>query len=248
VTAAALLAVGALLAGGALWAVERLRQPSESGVLLLASGNPGPAPFVGDPVPTGKLPVFVPPRQLHIQSQFGTTQELYAGTPHQAEPGCDLAALSLALRADPVRAAVWTVTLNRDPALAWSRGSRVDVGQIDAFLHDVTPVLLRHDTRFIDVGFSHGRAAERQVLLQAGSAVLIDRRGTPRVRCGSGDPLLRATAAVQRYLGTRWAGFSVGAVQAIQPGTATVRGFELRDVKGGAAFFRPAGTDGTQDR
>jgi serine/threonine protein kinase len=249
VTVVSVVVAAGLLAGAALWGIDRLKQPKGQGgqgVLLLRAGDLGPAPFLGTPASTSNQPVFTPAQQLQIKSQPGTVPLLYAGSRGTAPPGCSRIALARVLRADPLRADAWTAALNRDPALSWSQGSKVTRDQIEAFLGELTPVLLRTDTRFIDVGYAGGRAVDHQALFEQGTGVLIDQRGMPRVRCGSGDVLLRPTAAVQRYLGTRWQGFSIGTVQAIQPGN-TQRVFKVADVGTGQPFFRPAGSNGSAD-
>jgi len=252
VTVVSVVVAAGLLAGAALWGIDRLKQPQEQGqgVLLLETDDPGPAPFAGAPASTASTesqPVFSPSQRLQIESQFGTVPQLYAGTRGVSPPGCSRIALGDALRADSARAAAWTAALDRDQTLSWSGGATVNASQIGAFLGDLTPVQLRRDTRFIDVGYAGGQPVDRQVLLEAGTGVLIDWRGTPRVRCRSGDVLLHATAAVQRYRGTRWPGFSIGAVQAIQPGRSAASRFELADTGGGRAFSRPVGTNGSAD-
>jgi len=250
VTVVSVVVAAGLLAGAVLWGIDHLKQPKGQGgqgVLLIGKADRGPAPFVGVPAATGTQPVFSPSQQARFESQFGTAWGLYAGAHGSSPPGCDRRALARALRAETARAAAWARALDRDPAVSWSHGGTVDASQIAAFLGDLTPVLLRRDTRFTDVGYAGGQAVDHQALFERGTGVLIDWRGTPRVRCGSGDPLLQPTAAVQRYLGKRWTGFSIGSVQAIQPGSAPARGFELADVNGGPPFFRPAGTNGSAD-
>ncbi|GAP52775.1 serine/threonine protein kinase [Streptomyces azureus] len=62
--------------------------------------------------------------------------------------------------------------------------------------------MLRADTGVTNHGFRAGRAAVLQAVLQAGTAVLVDDRGVPRVRCACGNPLrppvaMRGTPAVK---------------------------------------------------
>jgi hypothetical protein len=60
---------------------------------------------------------------------------------------------------------------------------------IPQFLDALTPVRLRYDTRVTNHGFRDGEARPFQAILQAGTAVLVDRHGVPRNRCSCGNPL-----------------------------------------------------------
>ncbi|PZT71125.1 hypothetical protein DN402_02310 [Streptomyces sp. SW4] len=51
--------------------------------------------------------------------------------------------------------------------------------------------MLRADTRVTGHGLRGGRPVGGQAVLQAGTAVLVDDRGVPRVRCAGGNPLTR---------------------------------------------------------
>ncbi|MGH3907098.1 MAG: DUF6777 domain-containing protein, partial [Pseudonocardiaceae bacterium] len=42
------------------------------------------------------------------------------------------------------------------------------------------------DTRVTNHGYRDGKATDRQAVLQAGTAVLVDEKGRPRVKCGCG--------------------------------------------------------------
>ncbi|GHF01088.1 hypothetical protein GCM10018785_74850 [Streptomyces longispororuber] len=59
-----------------------------------------------------------------------------------------------------------------------------------AYLRGLTPVVPRADTRVTGHGCRDGRATGHQAVLQARTAVLVDDRGLPRVRCACGNPLL----------------------------------------------------------
>jgi hypothetical protein len=79
-------------------------------------------------------------------------------------------------------------------------------------------------------------------VLQAGTAVLVDTFGVPRVRCFCGNPLAPAIelAAEVTVGGTPWPGFDLGntvVVQAIEE----VLGFELDDILSPDRFIKPVG-------
>ena len=61
--------------------------------------------------------------------------------------------------------------------------------EIPAYVRNLTPTVLLYDTRVTNHGFANGRATAFQSVLQAGTAVLVDGRGNPVVRCRCGNPL-----------------------------------------------------------
>ncbi|MEL7210659.1 MAG: DUF6777 domain-containing protein, partial [Actinomycetota bacterium] len=84
---------------------------------------------------------------------------------------------------------------NPDKARAWADVQGITVSSIEDFIDDLTPVLLREDTRVTNHGFVNGTANPIPAVLQAGSAVLVDRFGRPVVRCACGNPLRAPTPA-----------------------------------------------------
>lgn len=138
---------------------------------------------------------------------------------------------------------------NRAKARAWAAVHEIEVDEIEGFIEDLTPVRLRFDTRVTNHGFSGGRATSLQSTLEAGTAVLVDERGVPRVKCACGNPLLapRAAAAAASNPDDAWEGFDADTVAAVEPGEAVDR-FVLVDVDDGVLFERPVGTDGETDR
>jgi hypothetical protein len=109
-------------------------------------------------------------------------------------------------------------------------------------------VLLRTDTRVTNHGFRSGRATPRQSVLQAGTAVLVDRSGVPRVRCACGNPLAPPVAVRSaNYQGPRWSGFDPTLIVVVSPSPSPVTGFVLIDASTGATFGRPVATSGGSD-
>ena len=106
----------------------------------------------------------------------GNQPGLYGGT--QDQQTCDPAALVAFLEQDPDKAAAWASVLDITPA------------GIADYVATLTPVVLRVDTRVTNHGYANGVATPRQAVLQAGTAVLVDNTGAPRVRCSCGNPLL----------------------------------------------------------
>jgi hypothetical protein len=78
---------------------------------------------------------------------------------------------------------------NDAKAEAWAEVLDVEVADIESYVAGLTAVRLRWDTRVTNHGFSDGEATAFQSLLQAGTAVLVDDTGVPRVKCNCGNPL-----------------------------------------------------------
>jgi len=82
-------------------------------------------------------------------------------------------------------------------------------------------VVLRYDTRVTNHGFANGVATPYQSVLQAGTAVLVDRFGVPRARCYCGNPLLPPIPqSTPHYTGDTWPRWSpTTIIVVVPPGT-----------------------------
>jgi hypothetical protein len=147
----------------------------------------------------------------------GGSEGLY-GT--RAAAPCDREALIAKLTGDPKTADAW----------ASARGIRSE--QIADDVRQTTPAHLRSDTYVTDYRYENGRATPHPAVLQAGSAVLIDRRGVPVTRCASGDPLGQPSRYDKepRVQGKQWDGFRPAAVWVIEPASDDVPGFVMVDI------------------
>ncbi|MDY7105847.1 MAG: PASTA domain-containing protein, partial [Actinomycetota bacterium] len=132
-------------------------------------------------------------------------------------------------------------------ASAWGEALDLDADAVGAHLAILTPAVLLRDTWAVAHTFESGSARPYDAVLRAGTDVLVDLRGVPRVRCADASPLL-ATRAVDdaEVIGTPWSGFDLADVTAITSG-APVERFVLVDVATGERFERPVGGDGTTD-
>lgn len=86
------------------------------------------------------------------------------------------------------------LTAEPDKNNAFASVLDIDPSRVPAYLRGLTPVQLRLDTRVTNHGFRDGAATSYQAVLQAGTAVLVDDHGVPRVRCACGNPLLPPVA------------------------------------------------------
>jgi hypothetical protein len=204
-------------------------------IFLEGSDQPGTqtfTPSIAAAPPSTKAPTATTtptPSQGGLQKTNGNSPGLYGG--QRDVPSCNAAALVSYLQANPGRAAPWAAALTIAPT------------DIKAYVDTLTPALLRVDTRVTDFGFADGKAVPRQTILQAGTAVLLDRTAFPRVRCESGNPLgePRAVVSAPQYTGPRWPGFSPNTVVIVTPAPTTTV-IILIDIVTGNPFARIPGS------
>lgn len=215
-------------------------------VFLQAAGTSGPDPFTestardGDSEP-GTASPSVAPSASGTGSQAtrgvdGAAPGLYGGTRKIAS--CDVEQQINTLKAAP------------DKNRAFASVQKIEPSAVPGYLRSLTPVTLRMDTRVTNHGFEGGRATAYQAVLQAGTAVLVDDRGVPRVRCACGNPLLPPVAqdSAPRQTGEAWPGYRASDVVVVEPSAKPVREFVMVDPENGDWFKRPAGDTGDGDK
>ncbi|MER7049769.1 DUF6777 domain-containing protein [Streptomyces jumonjinensis] len=218
----------------------------EREVLLRAAGVPGPDPYTASTVRELSAPSPEPPakgngaggpplRGQTLRTLSGATPGLYGGI--EAAGSCDAERQLTLLDRDGAR------------ARAFAQGAGVPRAGLPGFLRGLTPVVLRTDTRVTAHGYRDGVDAPQQAVLQAGSAVLVDRHGTPRVRCAGGNPLTRPVAAKGPVVnkGGAWAGYAPERVVVIRPADRVIGDLMIIDVADGSWIGRETGSDGERD-
>ncbi len=170
-----------------------------------------------------------------VQNVPAETVGLYGGTQDQAS--CDKTKLVAFLQANPDKAKVWAQTLAITPE------------QIPTYVASLTPLLLRSDTAVTNHGFENGKVTTFGSVLQAGTAVMVNDRGEPVVKCYCGNPLTPAPAKLQKvkYTGPTWPTFKPGAMTVVQSSPTVINNFVVVNVVNGQPFVRPASTDGAKD-
>ncbi|WUD71719.1 hypothetical protein OG937_08435 [Streptomyces sp. NBC_00510] len=219
----------------------RSPSPTRPQIVLQPARVAGPDSFTTStakesPPPDAPAPTLTPkPSATYgAPSVSGGTRGLYGGT--KGEAACDVAEQTASLTADPGKAA------------AFARVAGIDADGIGRYLKSLTPALLRADTRVTDHGFADGSATSFAAVLEAGTAVLVDDRGVPRVRCAGGNPL-SAPKAVKGagHSGQPWPGFRESEVVAVRPAPQAHGSFVLYDAGRDELFRRPVGTRGADD-
>ncbi|MFJ9801218.1 DUF6777 domain-containing protein [Streptomyces wuyuanensis] len=216
-------------------------------IQLQAASATGPDPFTRStakvaeaPQPRAKLPASpaspTPAGTNVTRGVDGATPGLYGGTEKTAS--CDTEQQIRYLADEPDRNRAFASALGLAPAA------------VPAYLRSLTPVTLRMDTRVTNHGFTDGAARPYQAVLQTGTAVLVDDRGVPRVRCACGNPLLPpvfARGPAERK-GDAWPGYNPAETVAVTPAPRPVEVFVVYDPREQDYFAREKGDDGEKDR
>ncbi|MEV7163949.1 DUF6777 domain-containing protein [Streptomyces microflavus] len=211
-------------------------------VLLQPLAEPGPGPFTRSTVRAAPSPSPTrspeddgsATRTVHRVS--GAVPGLYGGV--RSEAACDVGQQARLLAAD------------RGKARAFAETAGIEAVQIPGYLRSLTPVVLRADAQVTNHGYSAGSATAFQAVLQAGTAVLVDSRGLPRVRCACGNPLGEPVIAKGQvtHRGERWPGFDPARILAIEPGVQPVAGLVIVNTVDNTWIERTVGDDGGRDR
>jgi hypothetical protein len=158
----------------------------------------------------------------------GDTPGLYGGTRNVAQ--CDAQQMVTYLQQNP------------DKGAAWANALGITMADIPTYVSELTPVVLRSDTYVTNHGFENGRATPIPAVLQAGTAVLVDKYGTPVTKCYCGNPLRPPPRyAKPRYAGPRWGAFEPSGITIVQKTTVIIDIFVLVDPVTGETIMRPRG-------
>ncbi|MEU0397030.1 DUF6777 domain-containing protein, partial [Streptomyces sp. NPDC006208] len=159
----------------------------------------------------------------------GSHPGLYGGTKNVAS--CD------------VEKQVKFLTQNSDKAQAFAGALNIRKSEIPRYMGSLTPTRLVWDTRVTNHGYKSGAATSYQAILQAGTAVLIDDRGVPRVRCACGNPLTPPVAGEgkQKFTGRQWSSFRPSNLVVVTPTEKPMKAVTMFDQERKGWFQRPSG-------
>jgi hypothetical protein len=212
-----------------------VRGPSE--VKAEAVSTSGANPFtaaVGKDTPGVMPPAAAVSASRGPASYSGGLPGLYGGTRNLAT--CDANKLVAFLEQNRAKAVAWAATLGIQPA------------QIRDYVSGLTAVILRTDTRVTNHGYVEGHADPIQSLLQAGTAVFVDKYGRPVVKCYCGNPLTPPELyTTPIYVGPLWSGFNPTHITIINQSTTIINTFTLWDPSNGMTFTRTPGVNGTDE-
>ncbi|WP_244315686.1 DUF6777 domain-containing protein [Streptomyces albidochromogenes] len=217
-------------------------------VFLEAAGSSGPDPYTestaqkpseaataSPTAPQSVRPSGSPTGSNVTQAVEGSEPGLYGGTRKVAS--CN------------VEKQISALTAQQDKNKAFASVLDIEPTGVPAYLRSLTPVQLRMDTRVTNHGYRNGSPTPYQSVLQAGTAVMVDDRGVPRVRCACGNPL-RPPVAVQgtaKRTGDPWPDYRSSAVVTVKPAPEPVDEFVMFDPESDDWFKRDAGDTGADD-
>ncbi|MER7563604.1 DUF6777 domain-containing protein [Streptomyces sp. NPDC097941] len=142
------------------------------------------------------------------------------------------------------------LTADRSRTSAFARVAGVPPASVPDYLRGLAPVVLRADTRVTDHGYRGGRARGFPSVLQAGTAVLVDHRGVPRVRCAGGNPLTPPVAMRGGAVagGRPWPGYRPDQVVEVTPSEQVLTDLTIIDLVGHSWIERRIDHDCRHDR
>lgn len=139
--------------------------------------DPGPEPFTEPADVSGSKTVELRTSEAGGDTGGGQASGPYGGS--GSDKVCDRDLLIQFLREHPAEMRAWAGVLGIDP----------DYRSVSRYIAKLHPVTLTRDTQVTNHSFVNGRAVGFQSILQAGTAVLVDRYGHPVARCRCGNPL-----------------------------------------------------------
>ncbi|MFB6981013.1 DUF6777 domain-containing protein [Streptomyces scopuliridis] len=243
----AVLSAGILITAGCGGDEHGEDAASAEELLLQPVAAAGPDPFTRSTVSPDSLasPVVRPPSPDARGGASGTvrtpralpgsTPGLYGGT---SAASCE------------VERQIRLLTQDRTKARAFAEGAGVTQASVPDFLRGLTPVVLRPDIRVTSHGYREESAVAFQSVLQAGTAVMVDNRGVPRVRCADGSPLRPPIAAKGsvRYRGAQWKGYQPDRVVVINRTPEAITSLIIVDLAANIWVERQIGTEGRRDK
>ncbi|MFD4909349.1 DUF6777 domain-containing protein [Kitasatospora purpeofusca] len=215
--------------------------PTANEVALQGPQDPGPAPFTPSvQTEAVQAPAAAPATvtatrtagatataSTGLHNVEGTSAGVYGGTMNK--PSCDVERLI-------------SITSTGDTGRAWASAQGIEQSAIPGYLRSLTSAYLRVDTRVTNHSYQGGAAVAYQSVLQAGTAVLVDAQGVPRVRCGCGNPLKAPTLVSDaKYVGKPWTGFQPSTLVIVVAAPRPVTEIVLVDIVTGGWFARLTG-------
>ncbi|MET7982589.1 DUF6777 domain-containing protein [Streptomyces sp. NPDC005281] len=214
---------------------------ASSEVFAQSADKSGPDPFTestaNDSSIESQTPTAAPSAPTSKGGAYsGNAPGLYGGTRNVSS--CDVEKQISALNADPAK--------NK----AFASVERIQPNAVPAYLRSLTPVQLRLDTRVTNHGYRNGAPTSYQAVLQAGTAVLVDSRGVPRVRCACGNPLLEPVPqkGTVKTTGDPWPSYRAQNNVAVVPSTTVINVFVLYDPASNEWIARHRGDDVKKDK
>ncbi|MFI6493896.1 DUF6777 domain-containing protein [Streptomyces sp. NPDC050564] len=192
-------------------------------VFLQAAGTSGPDPYTestaNDTSAAPETPsVSTASAAANVtRGVDGSAPGLYGGTRNVSS--CNVEKQISFLQANP----------SKNRAFASAQG--IQPSGVPAYLRSLTPVQLRVDTRVTNHGYRNGASTSYQAVFQAGTAVLVDSRGVPRVRCACGNPVSEPVQqkTTPKPTGDSWPSYRPQNVVVVAPSATVINVFVIFD-------------------
>ena len=178
---ALLLGLVLFIAGGVAVFAFTKSNKNVAAMSYISSSDPGPQIFMGS-VADPNVQTLIDDKGLKATpmggGKDGSDPNLYGGSGELSV--CDAVTL--------------VKNLNQDLTLkaAFASGVGVRAEDVATYVESLKSVILMQDTWVTNHGYEGGKATPYQSVLQKGTAVLVDAKGVPRVRCACGNPLAEA--------------------------------------------------------
>jgi hypothetical protein len=239
----ALAAVVGVLIGAIAVVVLWPGESSAKAVTLEPADQAGDDPFT-ESVQTGEVPVIEQPaveaasavrddlprdNSTALLVATGTAPGLYGGSGD-------------AQVCDPEKLVAF-LDEHQDKAQAFAGVLGIVPEGIGDYVATLTPVVLISDTLVTNHGFENGHATALTSVLQAGTAVMVDQQGVPRVKCNCGNPLTEPKVVPTdewSVRGDAWDDFERASVTGIVAGD-TVDEFTVCHLGTGRTYTQPVG-------
>jgi hypothetical protein len=232
--AAVLAAISLATCGGSSSSKTVSGVKGASEVVASPISTAGRNPFtasVGTDVSGMKPPAAAASTGGGLARYVGSLPGLYGGTRNYKS--CDARKPVVFLQQNPAKAAAWASTLG------------ISTSDISRYVSELTPVLLRTDTRVTNHGYVNGVANPIQSVLQAGTAVFVNTYGEPVVKCYCGNPLTPPELLTQPvYTGPLWVSFTTIKITIIEQSPKPIDTYTLSDPNTGTDFKRTSGLHG----
>jgi hypothetical protein len=244
--AGGIVVAAAVVAAAVLGGIAIGRSADSGPVRLVAAGDPGPNPFTEStqrdaaPAPSDTVAKKTAQLRATLPKAAGTDTPVAGGTTPGLYGGSGDAQVC-----DPQRLVTFLAGANAKAA-AWARVLGIAPAKIAAYVSGLTPVILGSDTLVQNHGYRSGAATSFPAILQAGTAVLVDATGTPRVKCNCGNPLTEPqplSVVSAATIGTAWPGYAGGSVILIHSGRPG-GSLPLVDLETGRVYDQPVGSAG----
>ncbi|MEU9046063.1 MULTISPECIES: DUF6777 domain-containing protein [unclassified Kitasatospora] len=230
--------------------------PAANEVALQAPADPGPDPFTPS-VETQGMTASAPATSAAAQQPGGATSHPGGATSHPGGATSKSSSPAALHSIEGSSAGLYAGTMGKsscdterligmvsagDTGRAWASAVGIAQADIPGYLRSLTPTYLRVDARVTNHNYKSGAVVEYQSALQAGTAVLVDSQGVPRVRCACGNPLKPPKLVSNaKYTGKAWAGFQPTTLIVVVPAPQPVTEIILVNVETGGWFSRLTG-------